>query len=372
MDVSLQIYSDIKNKEECEIQIYDSCVNLNNMLNDNLTSWKNKINDNKNWDVAKRISNTFEFIFSSGYNKVNVSKKKPISRSYFKLWEIMHDFDLMKPGIQTAHIAEGPGGFIECICDYVTKYNITTHTIYGITLSSSNNKKIPSWKIPRWILNKHNVNLYDIDDGNIYNMRTINNFINFVGYNSCSLVTSDGGFDFSADFNNQELHSLKLMICEIFIGLNIQKSYGNMLVKVFDLFSIRTIKLISLCSEFYESFIILKPQTSRPANSEKYILFQNYNNILFNNHKKNLMILKSTIEHDDLTIFDTYSVIKDVIVGVTKFNVIYTSSQIHFLDKTLKLSNTDMNTFVKNKHFQNNVAQCKEWCTKYMLETISN
>ena len=66
---------------------------LNKELCQYLVEWKNKIDDNKCWDTAKRLSNTYEFIFSSGYTKVSVSKKKPLSRSYFKLWEILYDIN---------------------------------------------------------------------------------------------------------------------------------------------------------------------------------------------------------------------------------------------------------------------------------------
>lgn len=341
-------------------------LELNEMLNIHLVHWKNKINDNKCWDTAKRLSNTFEFIFSSGYNKVSVSKKKPLSRSYFKLWEILHDFDIVSSNIKSAHIAEGPGGFIECLCDYFNMYQ-NTGSMYGITLKSSN-KKIPSWKLPKHLFENNAINLYENDDGNIYNIKTVHTFIEFVGEKSCDFVTSDGGFDFSANFNNQESDSLKLMISEIYISLKLQKEKGSMLLKVFDLFSLRTIKLISLCSDFYDRFVILKPQTSRPANSEKYILFQSKHETNLILHKNNMEILERSIELEDESIMDEYVDFKDCLIALTKYNIVYTHNQIKFLKDTLEVSKyIDTNNKIIGKSISKNISLCKDWCNTYNI-----
>ena len=42
--------------------------------------------------------------------------------------------------------------------------------------------------------------------------RYIYTFINRVGYHSCEIVTADGGFDFSNDFNQQEEVFLQLFL----------------------------------------------------------------------------------------------------------------------------------------------------------------
>lgn len=361
------------NLRNIDVDIHDYIV-VNDELNAHLIEWKNKIDDNKSWDTAKRLFNTYEFIFSSGYNKESVSKKKPLSRSYFKLWEILHDFNLIESNSISAHIAEGPGGFIECVCDYKNKYAKNCE-MYGITLKS-NNKKIPSWKIPKCLIDNNDIHLYNEDDGNIYNIQTVEKFIKFVGENSCDIVTSDGGFDFSADFNNQETHSLQLMLSEIYITLMIQKQKGSMLIKVFDLFSIRTIKLIALCSDFYENFVIIKPQTSRPANSEKYILFKNFLHDDNNSTQcHNLKILRHCIQTNDLEKIDTYSNFQNIMVSITKYNMYYTFNQINALQKTLDLSkeinNANSNSnHQNNKHYiLDNIQVCKNWCNKYNIET---
>ena len=159
------------------------------------------------------------------------------------------------------------------------------------------------------------------------------------------------------------------MISEIYISLNLQKIGGDMLLKVFDLFSLRTIKMISLCSDFYESFVILKPQTSRPANSEKYILFKNNIHSGSTEHTKNMDILRRCVEMEDSTLLDEYTHFFDCLVVLTKYNLIYTHNQIHFLKETLEVSEyiDTNNKMTISKSISRNIKICKDWCNTYNI-----
>ena len=128
----------------------------NRDLNDILNIEKNKIDSYYNsnlWDKLKKFSNQYEFIYTTSYvnDYKNIANINPISRSFFKLWEILYDFKFIIPhnirNLKTAHIAEGPGGFIECIYKYLVKNKIHISTeIHGITLLSGD-RNIPKWKI---------------------------------------------------------------------------------------------------------------------------------------------------------------------------------------------------------------------------------
>ena len=63
------------------------------------------------------FANTYEFIFS--FNNDGVANVVPISRSYFKLIEILQDNDVLMntTEIRSACLCEGPGGFIQAIND---------------------------------------------------------------------------------------------------------------------------------------------------------------------------------------------------------------------------------------------------------------
>lgn len=348
-----------------EQSLFRSCEKINDRLNHELTCWKNKLNYNKHWDTAKRISNTYEFIFSSGYTRINLVKKKPLSRAYFKLWEILHDFDIIPTnsdhGIKTTHIADGPGGFIESVCDYCDQYKIPSEQVYGITLKSTD-RKIPNWKISKAYLNKFPISL---NDGNIYDLKVVQSFVEYAGAGSIDFVTADGGFDFSSDFNNQEKQCYKLMFCQIFMALQLQKIGGHFLLKVFDLFSTETITLLSCCSIFYDTTHFIKPNTSRPANSEKYILFHGFCGIDSTEQLDVFANFKDCFETNALTSIRCPSTFRDFFIHVTMYNMYYTTRQLNHLKKTLENSKVLQDNRKKNQIVMENLKICKEWCKKY-------
>ena len=65
-----------------------------------LSGVKDKIdlnNASKDWDKSKKISNVYELIHISN-NKMkseSISRYDPLSRSFFKLWEIINYFGLL-------------------------------------------------------------------------------------------------------------------------------------------------------------------------------------------------------------------------------------------------------------------------------------
>ena len=81
------------------------------------------------WDNIKKFTNPYEYIHTNvAGNKTNISKLRPLSRSFYKMIEILKNNNILaqysntvvarpdyKMGINTFHLAEGPGGFIEAL-----------------------------------------------------------------------------------------------------------------------------------------------------------------------------------------------------------------------------------------------------------------
>ena len=189
-----------------------------------LQSYKNLIEVQSiqtEWNYYKKRANNFELIFTNQYNTTNISKYQPCSRSYYKLLEIFKDLNLLSKHtfMRTAHIAEGPGGFVECFQNLRGNINKHDHS-YVLTLRDGT-KSCPSWS--DFVTSKNNITICWGHDktGNLYNVKNIINFRNQVKY--ASLVTADGGFDISQDYNNQELYTYRLIFCEIVCALSIQE-----------------------------------------------------------------------------------------------------------------------------------------------------
>lgn len=372
----------------------------NNQLNEKLNNHKNKIdiiyNDNAClWDNIKKFSNEYEFIYTNSLdNFKNVSNIYAISRSYFKLWEILHDFSLNENNIikynkdeefVTCHLAEGPGGFIECIYKYILKYftnDFSNIKIYGSTLISNNNN-IPKWKIKKNIRNNYNIILNNsIDEnGDLYCINQVELLIEKVGNNNCNFITADGGFDFSNNYNNQEKNFMNLFISEIYIILNLLKQDGNGLIKIYDIYSKNSIKVLYILSLFFEKIYIIKPLTSRPANSEKYILCNKFNKN--ENYYFYLKILKNIIITKNLELLNNNNIIVSFhfLYKIYNYNKWYTNRQINYITKTINyidqyknLNQNDKQDIVNSNNidFFNNLYHinkklCIQWCKKYNI-----
>ena len=291
------------------------------------------------WDIVKKLTNPYEYIHTCVPNyKFSLCKYKPLSRAFFKMIEIVDTFSFLteKTKIKSFHLAEGPGGFIEA-------FNYIRHNkedlYYGMTLLSDD-INIPSWKRASQLLN-NNPNIiieYGASKTGDLFLKENLTYCYKKYYNSMDYITGDGGFDFSNDFNNQEDISFKLILSQIFFALVMQKTGGNFILKMFDIFKYKTLEIIYLLCNVYENVYIFKPNTSRIANSEKYIICINYKN----NNKK---IITNIIENFDLIInnIDSISSLfsrplnKHFLTKVQEINAIYGEQQLENISATLNL-----------------------------------
>ena len=291
------------------------------------------------WDILKKITNPYEYIHTIVPNhKCSLCKHKPLSRSFFKMIEIIDTFSFLNEptNIQSFHLAEGPGGFIEA---FNYKRNNKQDTYYGMTLISDN-INIPSWKKASQLLSNNKNIKIEYGASKTGDLFLKENLIYCYKkyFRTMDYITADGGFDFSLDFNNQEDMSFKLILSQVFFALVMQKQGGNFILKIFDVFKIKTIEVIYLLCNLYENVFIFKPNTSRCANSEKYIICRNYKN----NNKK---IITNIIENFDLlinkvdTIYSLFNIQFNqlFITKLQEINSIYGQQQLENIKNTINL-----------------------------------
>ena len=333
---------------------YNINYTISKTLHNYLINIKKEIDKySSNWDNFKKITNPYEYIHT--YNnelKASVCKLKPISRAFYKLIEICNIFNIVNINqpIKTFHLAEGPGGFMEAI-NYLRNNNEDIY--YGITLID-NDINVPSWKKSKPLLenSKFIIEYGPSADGNLFKK------INLLYYyenmiDTIDLVTGDGGFDFSLDFNNQETNSFKLILVQVIYALCIQKKGGTFILKIFDIFTLPTIQLIFILSSVYENVYICKPNTSRIANSEKYLICKNYK---YNKNIINFFI--SNFENLFNTNKNIYSLLNINIPylflsRLEEYNAIYGQQQIENINFTINLINIFNNKKIKNKEITN-------------------
>jgi len=421
------------------------------------------------WDNIKKFTNPYEYIHTNiSGNKTNISKLRPLSRSFYKMIEIMKNHTILSPlhhtiitkpdtktNINTFHLAEGPGGFIEAISylrglEYqriVKHENSTTVTGMGGSGGDASDTSMSSLCIPTTILPessiqilKRNTELHDEvmkdleqlrlsrrifetqkgmhDIGNTntnvtygndryYGMTLINddpicpgwkktrsflenhpnviietgadktgNLISLENFMHCAskyknrmnIITADGGFDFSVDFNNQETMATQLILCEVFYALAMQKHGGTFILKIFDVFHKPTVDILYLLCYYYNNVSVMKPHTSRVANSEKYVICQGFKLTDSSKVIEQFAELFSTISCKDSIVsilptnHDLYFLNK-----IEEMNAMVSFQQIENITSTLSIITNHRNTEKLDHYKKSNVNKCISWCEHYEI-----
>ena len=350
-----------------EINIY-----LSKTLHTYLNNLKKEIDKYPTeWDNVKKYTNTYEFIHTNVPNyKYSISKLKPISRSFYKMVELCNIFNILDKykfnNIKSFHIAEGPGGFIEALNHM---RNNDKDIYYGMTLINDD-PNVPGWNKTKHFLNNNSNKVrleYGKDNtGNILHKENLQYCYDKYN-NNFDIITADGGFDFSVDFNMQENMAINLIFAEVCFAIATQKLGGNFILKIFDFFSKSTIDILYFLCLFYEKVYIVKPYTSRLANSEKYIICLNFkkienyqevmNKIIENyDNLKNEKRLSSFLNNYESLFF---------INKLEEINAILGQQQMENISYTLSLLYKKTNNTVKYEQLKSsNIQKCIQWCGK--------
>lgn len=179
-----------------------------------------------------------------------------------------------------ASIAEGPGGFVQYL-----QYRSTGAHGHGITLQSE--VDYLNWDVEKLDMARFDIDYFERTTGNI--VTEWDGFCRYVLSRSgpLNLVTADGGIEIEDDFERQEYLNSKLIFTEVLMALVLVagtvdegpadgglKRGGDFVLKVFDTVSKISADTIYILTRCFGKVSILKPVTSRPANSERYIVCQ--------------------------------------------------------------------------------------------------
>jgi 23S rRNA U2552 (ribose-2'-O)-methylase RlmE/FtsJ len=338
-----------------------------------------------------------------------------------------------KMGINTFHLAEGPGGFIEALSylrgsDYqrvaaaavstgatacntsgggggggtpvqILKRNTELHEeymkelehmkltrrifdgtgngtgndyptygndrYYGMTLVNDD-PICPGWKKTRAFLENHPNVLIETGADKTGNLISLDNFHHCATKyrNKMDIITADGGFDFSVDFNNQENMATQLILCEVFYALAMQKQGGSFILKIFDVFHKPTVDILYLLCYYYNNVVIMKPHTSRIANSEKYVICQGFKIADSGKIIEQFARLFSSLTNAITSILpqehDLYFLNK-----IEEMNAMVSFQQIENITSTLSIITNHRNTEKLEQYKKTNINKCIAWCEHY-------
>ena len=194
-------------------------------------------------DFERYIDNYDKSIGDETKNYFNLGKKPDVlSRAFYKLWEILSDFKI-PCDTETLHLCEAPGGFIEAMLKYKTRYK-QIKKCHTMSLFCVDND------VPQYhdlIKNNTYVDIFG-GNGDIYNLNNVIALYKKLKPNGISLITADGGITENGNFNNKESLHTRLILSEMLVSLLILETDGIFVLKIFDIFNKITIDTIYLLS----------------------------------------------------------------------------------------------------------------------------
>jgi 23S rRNA U2552 (ribose-2'-O)-methylase RlmE/FtsJ len=295
------------------------------------------------WELAKKMVNPYELVYTHNDERLppSLSLDQPLSRSYYKMIEMLEVLKFFDSATQvklrTAHIAEGPGGFIQAIHQRSTYKKKIISSSVAMTLRPTTSH-VPGWKKAANFLHKYKqvqIHYGEDNTGDIYVKANQESFIKLCKP-GVHIFTADGGFDFSVDYACQEQNVFYLLVCSSIIGLQTLLQGGSFILKFFDCNSPHTVNLILLLGRCFKEWTLYKPAMTRPCNSERYFLGRGFRGIIheclikFQELEINSRDLKYPISEPIFTSDESVFLEKHIQTGITQ--------QIAFIEHALVLS----------------------------------
>ncbi|CAB5395844.1 unnamed protein product [Rhizophagus irregularis] len=177
-----------------------------------------------------------------------------------------------------ADLCGGPGGFTEYLL--WRKHSWWREKVHGwgITLKSGQDFEFNRFHhetMPTKCFKPY----YGADGtGDLYKEENIKDFARVVKGGTkgdgVDLVTADGGFDVRGREQYQEILLKQLILCQVVTMFMTLRKDGDFVLKLFDIFTPFTGGIVWILYRHFEKICIIKPLSSRPANSERYIICQ--------------------------------------------------------------------------------------------------
>lgn len=270
--------------------------------------------------------------------------------------------------IRSFHLAEGPGGFIEALCNFrANPYD----TYYGMTiLEDEHDDNVPAWKKSEHFLHTHpHVKIETGKDGT-GNILRLENFDHCCETyrSSMDLITADGGFDFSKDFNRQEVCIADLLWAQMCYALALQRFGGHFVLKIFDSFYAHTVDLIYILSSFYREVYICKLQTSRIGNSEKYLVckgFRFHRADTFLPYLRNSFVAMTTAKNQHIHRFLDLAIPRIFITKLEDYNSMFGQQQIENIYYTISIIDKHPKGDKTEQLIKQNTTKCINWCIEH-------
>jgi 23S rRNA U2552 (ribose-2'-O)-methylase RlmE/FtsJ len=344
-----------------------------------LTEIKEKIEpleNNHKWELLKKKTNPFELVYTQEHTECpsSVALAKPLSRSYFKMIEMLQVaqfFEKLPKQLQklrSSHVAEGPGGFIEAFLDKAEANRLKVQKSLAITLKPTNNH-VPGWRRSYQFLQRHpEVKIHYGADGtgDIYVPANQKSFVELHEVKA-HVFTGDGGFDFSTDYENQEKSVYPLLIASAIIGIQALAQDGLFILKLFDVYSNVTQFFLRVVTLSFREWCLYKPATSRPCNSERYLICRGFRKVFPPVLQMLLTLQTQWNEGQKVPQVDFFALFSEKEKAYLQSHIeTFASAQKQILEKTINLQDTPPSQYSWKEQYEHAYQWCSEFRIPYL------
>lgn len=368
--------SNILDKKNKNNLILSSHINLpltSLVFNTYIHRTRNTMTITKNLETSNKIYyilNPFEYnilnyeesIINSTKKYLNMENIKNISRNFYKIWEILFMFNITNNKMTLISL-DYNDTFINSIIKFKEKLNngIKDDKIYYCSLNNDVKKSD--------IINVVNYKENDLSFIDHFKSKKI----------YASLITANIKIKWNEN-NVQEQDAYKILLNKIISALQLQAKNGNFVIKIYDIYTMVTIKILYLLSSFYEETYIYKPFLSRISNTEKYVICKkfkyNENSDELNNKMKSFIELyKIVVANPNKYIYDIYPdliIDSDYINKIKFINIKLSNSQLIMINEIIKYIKEN-NYFGEKYHiYRNNQIEASKWWLPFFFPVSNN
>jgi 23S rRNA U2552 (ribose-2'-O)-methylase RlmE/FtsJ len=180
--------------------------------------------------------------------------------------------DRRRKFLNFADICAGPGAFSEYM---MWRRKTLGAKGFGFTLAGKMDFKLHKFH-PAAPCTNFERHYGDDGTGDVTNSDNIRSFAELVHAQTegrgVDLLTGDGGASVEGDENDQETLLKQLVLAQCLTALMTVAEGGDFVCKLFDSYTPFTVGLLFIMYRCFSSFALVKPFSSRPANSERYLV----------------------------------------------------------------------------------------------------
>jgi len=308
-------------------KIYNVVTNKLDMFNEGLTRVNYLLNG---------------FVIKTQNSSTSTKVAKIVSNAWLKMWELIHLDKLINTSDKTFtsfHNAEFPGSFIFAVNHYVKTYAPDMdHKWYASSLVDNQNTEqnnsalVDEYGMAKihgqnWIMDKNN-------NGDVTNVKSLLHMNEIImektNNEGVNLYTSDIS---SGQMVDQEDKEAILNAGQIVAGIMTLKKGGNMVTKQFTFFHKYTLSLMGILTKCFKIVKVVKPITSRPANSEVYLVCLDYYGK--DSCKDIITMILNSIEKKDTTT-PLCNLPNATMLSLNEASILHFNRNMKYLDRNIK------------------------------------